>query len=126
MLTSGVGLGLYIPALLIDRRLRRRQIDVDVEVLEGYYTPDYQRAHLAQRDAHHANFALAQLAHRMARDVERCLDGDRVRPLLERWRQRGPPAFHRVGGVLAAGHRALPPAGRRRDSSTWTIAGSTR
>lgn len=89
ILTSGVGLGLYIPALLIDRRLRRQHFDVDVEILEAYYTPDYQRAHLAHRAAHHANFTLAQLAHRMARGVEHCLDDDRLRMLLERWLQQG-------------------------------------
>lgn len=87
ILTSGVGLGLYIPAVLIERRLRRAGFDVDVEVLEGYYTPPYQRAHLAHRDAHHANFALAQLAHRMARDVEHCLERDRIRALFECWQR---------------------------------------
>jgi hypothetical protein len=89
ILTSGVGLGLYIPALLIERRLSSRGFDVDVEVLEGHYTPAYQRTHLAHRDAHHANFALAQLAHRMARDVEHCFDQDRLRTLLERWLAQG-------------------------------------
>lgn len=89
ILTSGVGLGLYIPAVLIERQLRRRGIAAEVEVLEGYYTPAYQQAHLAHRDAHHASFALAQLAHRMARDVGHCLEVKRVDDLLARWaRQR--------------------------------------
>jgi hypothetical protein len=87
ILASAVGLGLYIPAMLIAHHLRRREINVDVEVIEGYYTPSYQRAHVAHREAHHANFALAQLAHRMARSVEHCLDRDRIDTLLERWRQ---------------------------------------
>jgi hypothetical protein len=85
ILASAVGLGLYIPALLIARHLRRRAIDVEVEILEEYYTPTHQQAHVAHRDAHHANFALAQLSHRMARSVEHCLDRDRMRTLLERW-----------------------------------------
>ena len=89
ILASAVGLGLYIPALLVERSLRRRQVDVEIEVIEGYYTPAYQRAHAAHRNAHHANFALAQLAHRMARGVEHCLDGERTRALLERWLHHG-------------------------------------
>jgi len=88
ILTSGVGLGLYIPALLIERKLRRQGIAAEVEVLEGYFTPAYQQAHLAHRDAHHASFALAQLAHRMARDVEHCLEAERVEGLLARWAQQ--------------------------------------
>lgn len=87
ILTSAVGLGVYIPALLIERKLRSRQVIVDVEVIEGYYTPSYQQSHLAIRDAHHASFALAQLAHRMARGIEHCLDKARVEALLARWHQ---------------------------------------
>jgi hypothetical protein len=86
ILTSCVGLGLYIPALLIERRLGRLGFAADVEAIEGYYTPARQRAHIAHRDAHHASFALAQLAHRMARSVEHCLDRAKVAALLERWR----------------------------------------
>jgi hypothetical protein len=88
ILTSAVGLGLYIPALLIERQLRARQLAVDVEVLEGYYTPSYREAHLEHRNAHHASFALAKLAHRMARGVEHCLDAALVETLLFRWRQQ--------------------------------------
>ena len=89
VLTSCVGLGLYIPALLIERQLRRSGLDADVEVIEGYYTPERQHAHFAHRDAHHANFALAKLAHRMARPVEHCLDRGKVAALFERWRGQG-------------------------------------
>jgi hypothetical protein len=88
ILTSAVGLGLYIPALLIQRQLRARQLAAEVEVLESYYTSAYREAHLAHRDAHHASFALAKLAHRMARGVEHCLDEALVEALLRRWRQQ--------------------------------------
>lgn len=89
VLTSAVGLGLYIPALLVLRHLRRCGVDAEVEVIERHYTPAYQRTHVAHRDAHHANFALAQLAHRMARGVDHCLDGERMQLLLDRWRRGG-------------------------------------
>jgi hypothetical protein len=93
ILTSGIGLGVYIPALLIQRQLRRMQCRAEVEVLEDYYTPDRQRGHLAHKKAHHENFALAQIAHRMARDVEGCLDAGRVRDLLEGWAKEGREHF---------------------------------
>jgi hypothetical protein len=85
ILTSGVGLGVYIPALLVDRQLHKLGLAADVEVLENYYTPVRQKGHLAFRDAHHTNFALAQMAHRMVRDVQECLDPERVGLLIQSW-----------------------------------------
>ena len=86
ILTSGVGLGVYIPALLIQRQLRQLHFDADVEVLENYYTPARKQGHLAHKKAHHESFALAQMAHRMARDVQDCLDADRTEHLMRQWR----------------------------------------
>jgi hypothetical protein len=86
ILTSAVGLGIYIPALLIERQLRALGIAAEVEVLEGYYTAGHQQAHIAHREAHHASFALAQIAHRMARGVDHCHDSALLDALLERWR----------------------------------------
>jgi len=85
ILTSGVGLGVYIPALLIQRQLRALQCPADLEVLEDYYTPERQRRHLAHKKAYRENFDLAQIAHRMARDVQECLDGERVQKLIHHW-----------------------------------------
>ena len=86
LLTSGVGLGVYIPALHIQRQLRKLQCDADVEVLENYYTPARKQDHLAHRKAYHESFALAQMAHRIARDVQECLDADPIETLLRQWR----------------------------------------
>ncbi|HZQ60905.1 MAG TPA: hypothetical protein VFC24_06115, partial [Casimicrobiaceae bacterium] len=79
--------GIYIPALLVERALQQSGFGVDVQVIEAYYTPQHQQAHFAHRDAHHASFALAQLAHRMARGVVHCVDDARMTSLLERWRR---------------------------------------
>ncbi len=93
ILASGVGLGLYIPSVLIERALARAGVRAEVLVIEGLYTPQHQRAHTAHRDAHHASFALAQLAHRMARGVAHCLDEARVDALLARWRDEARREF---------------------------------
>jgi hypothetical protein len=89
ILTSGVGLGVYIPALLLRQQLRQLGVTVTVEVLEDFYTPQKQLSHVAHGQAHHANFALAQLAHRMARDVQDHLDGGRLQALLQKWAVNG-------------------------------------
>jgi hypothetical protein len=59
-----------------------------VEVLEDFYTPTRQQSHIAHAEAHHADFALAQMAHRMARSVLDCLDGERVKDLLRHWSEQ--------------------------------------
>lgn len=89
ILTSGIGLGVYIPALLIQRRMAQLEVRADVEVLERYYTADAQRRQLTLRQACRDNFALAQMAHRMTRDVGDALDAARVDELLRRWASEG-------------------------------------
>jgi len=89
VLTSAVGLGIYIPALLVQRSLRAHGRAAQVEVLEEYYTPERIRSHVAHRDAHHRDFALARIANRMARDVQHCLDDGLMEALLRRWARDG-------------------------------------
>lgn len=93
ILTSGVGLGVYLPSLLIERKLRQLGVAAEVEVLERYYTPARQAGHLAIKAAHHQDFALAQLAHRMARDVQTSLDTGVIDALLQQWRAEGRERF---------------------------------
>jgi len=112
ILTSGIGLGVYIPALLIQRQLAQRQLRAEVEVLEGYYTPDSLRRHLAHKEAMRASFALAQMAHRMARGVQDCLDPERIEALLAGWAREGRRHFIVWSGywlpLLEAYRRRVP------------------
>ncbi len=93
ILTSGVGLGVYIPALLIERQLMTCGVNAKVEVLEGYYTPERRSAHLAHKTAYHADFALAQFSNRMVRDVQDCLDEAAIRALLRQWQEQETTRF---------------------------------
>lgn len=85
VLSSAIGLGVYIPALLIQQQLRQKDIRCEVEVLENYYQPKSQGAHIAHRDACQQDFALAQLAHRMSRDISDALDQPSIDQLLQQW-----------------------------------------
>jgi hypothetical protein len=89
ILTSSAGLGVYIPSLLIQRQLREMGVAADVEVLEGYFSAEHQRRHLAHKAAFHKDFALASMANRMARPVEDCFDQDRIHNLLGDWASAG-------------------------------------
>jgi hypothetical protein len=115
VLTSAVGLGVYIPALLVRERLRALGQAAEVEVLEEQYSPQRLQDHIAHRRAHHASFALAQLANRMARDVQHCLDARRVEALLARWARQGRSRFIVWSGFwlpLLERYRALVPGVR--------------
>lgn len=111
ILSSGIGLGVYIPALLIQKNFKAFQISSEVEVLEEYYMPRQQAAHIAHRDACQQNFALAQLAHRMASDVGGSLDQSRINFLLENWLAKGVSRFIVWSGFwlpIIEKYRALP------------------
>jgi len=85
VLTSGIGLGVYVPALLIQRQLEGLGVAAEVEVIEGYYSDDSMRRHIALREACRKNFALAQMAYRMTRPVLDNLNGQAIEALLDRW-----------------------------------------
>jgi hypothetical protein len=93
ILTSGIGLGVYVPALLIERQMSALGVRPEIEVLEGYYRDDHQTRLLGRQRAMHDDFALAQMAHRMTRGVDESLDEARLDALLGRWAEEGRREF---------------------------------
>jgi hypothetical protein len=93
ILTSGIGLGVYLPSLLIQQRMAALRMRADIHVIEGYYDAESQRRLIAQRQAYRGNFALAQMGHRMARDIGGCLDPARLDELFGRWAAEGRREF---------------------------------
>lgn len=91
ILTSGVGLGVYVPALLNQRDLRAAGRQAEVEVLESFYDEAQLSSHLAHREAFRDNFKLAQLANRMPKST--ALESARVDTLLQRWARQGRQRF---------------------------------
>jgi hypothetical protein len=85
ILTSGVGLGTYVPALLNQRAFRETGQAADVEVIEGYFTSSALARHLDLKAALQKNFELAQAARGMTKDVEAALDPASVENLLRKW-----------------------------------------
>ena len=85
ILSSAIGLGIYIPALLINYQLRKQGLDSEVMVLEDYYTPLSKNKFKKHQQAYHDNFSLALMAHRMTRDVQDNLDTKIINIILENW-----------------------------------------
>ncbi len=87
ILCSGVALGVYIPALLVNAQLRRRGAATEVVVLESLFPEEKQKKILENKIAFHQNFAVARMGQRMARDVSPNLDPEQVNRLYESWIQ---------------------------------------
>ena len=92
-LTSAVGLGSYVAALLHRAQLRDAGYQVDVEVVEGWFTGEHLERHLMHQKAFHRDFRLALAGRRMAGSVEGRLDDGRVDRLLTTWREDGRARF---------------------------------
>ena len=93
VLTSAVGLGSYVAALLHQALLRNAGYPVDIEVIEGWFTGQHMERHLMHQKAFHRDFRLALAGRRMAGSVEGRLDDERVNRLLTAWRQDGRTRF---------------------------------
>jgi hypothetical protein len=86
ILTSAVGLGVYIPALLLNYQFRKRGLNSEVLVLETFYSSISKHKFKKHQRAYHDNFALALMAHKMTRGVEENLETGSIDRLLQRWR----------------------------------------
>ena len=93
VLSSAVGLGVYIPALLVQQQLTEQGIPSEVDVIERHFATPKQLLHIASRAMQHENFALAQIAHRMTKDTTDALDLASIDALLHRWTSEGRTRF---------------------------------
>lgn len=87
VLGSGVALGVYIPALLVNVQLKKLNLDSEVVVLENFYTTDSKEKLTGYKQAYHKNFSVALMGHKMTKDISSSLDEDLVAQLLQNWQQ---------------------------------------
>jgi hypothetical protein len=85
ILCSGVALGVYIPALLLNYQLQQQYLKTEVIILEHLYTPENQQKLKNHQQAYHQNFSMALMAHKMTRDIQVSLDDQLVDDLLNSW-----------------------------------------
>jgi len=69
MLTSGVTLGVYLPALLLRLRFEGLGQKSRIDVLENLYDPAQKKRLLENKKAFHANFRIALMGQRLASNV---------------------------------------------------------
>lgn len=85
ILCSGVALGVYIPAILADRQLRRRGFSVDTHVIETYMLSDKKNRISDNKKAFHENFRLALKGQKMLHDLWPMMDENQIDSLFGMW-----------------------------------------
>ncbi|EFM12352.1 conserved hypothetical protein [Paenibacillus curdlanolyticus YK9] len=98
ILSSGFGLGFYIPALLLEQQLIARQQPVEVVVFENFIVGDKKGKIAESRFDYHKNFALARIAQKMPIDIRDSIDFDAVEELLQTWEQEKRREFIALSG----------------------------
>lgn len=93
ILCSGVALGVYVPALLLEQMLRRRGLATGVVVLENLLQAERKARLRANKAAFHADFAVALAGQKLARDLRPAMDDAQVEALFQRWDQAGATQF---------------------------------
>ncbi len=89
ILASGVALGVYIPALLVNYQLRRRGVAAEVVVLENLLLPEKKAKIPANKQAFHRSFRVALAGQKMAVDLWPHYDKKALAGLFDAWQGEG-------------------------------------
>ena len=93
ILASGVALGVYIPALILEYQLKKRKVGTDVEVIENLISEEKRVRILENKKAFHDNFRLALKGRKMTKDMSSTLDGFLMDELFDLWEKSGRRRF---------------------------------
>ncbi len=99
ILCSGMGLGFYIPGLLIKSQLKEMGISTHEEVFESYLTPASKQKTIQSKSAYNEDFGIAQVAARMPFDIRKYIDHSEVLKLIDMWKNENRKNF-----ILLSGH----------------------
>ena len=89
ILCSGVALGVYIPALLMNYQLKKQNIPTEVMVLENLIIDEKRQKINENKMAFHKSFQVALMGQKMARDVRPSLDAELLNGMFEHWKNDG-------------------------------------
>jgi hypothetical protein len=86
ILCSGVALGVYIPAILVDYQLKKEHINTDVVVLENLLPDDIKSKIVENKKAFHKNFRFALAGQKISKDLWPLLDMNKIENLFSIWK----------------------------------------
>lgn len=87
ILCSGIGLGLYIPGLILNYQFQTKGLPTDVVVFESLILSEKRKKIPETKVAFQQSFAVALMGQRLARDITPSLDKSLVSDLLATWRK---------------------------------------
>jgi hypothetical protein len=99
ILTSLVGYGAFIPALMLYRHLVRLGHTVSLDVIEKYYSASKQQTFEATKTAFQKNAKLAKIASGLSGQFEKNTDASLLQPLLQLWETTNTQQFVCFSGL---------------------------
>lgn len=100
ILCSGMGLGVYIPSLLIHQQLSQRGIKSEIFVIEEYFKEDNLEKLKKNKKAFHDSFKVAVMGHKIAKgDIINNLKDNNINDLINNWEKEGRSKF-----IMMSGH----------------------
>lgn len=85
VLCSGVALGVYVPGLYVQKGLAEQNVSSEVYVIETILLNEKMESIPVNKKAYHANFRLAVMGQKMARDMMPSIDPKKYAALMQEW-----------------------------------------
>lgn len=86
ILCAGPGLGFYVPGVIVQKQLARRNIPAEVHVFESLLTEDKKGNLPRAKASFHRNFSFALMGQQMVKDPSPYLDEPATETLLRNWK----------------------------------------
>jgi hypothetical protein len=115
ILASGVALGVYLPALILEYQLRKRNVNADVAVIENMVVEEKKNKILDNKKAFHENFRLALTGRKMTKDMSSSFDETLTAELFDTWKKSNKKRFITYSGYW------IPLLEKYREISGFTI-----
>ncbi len=93
ILCSGVALGVYIPALIVNRRLQLQDVSTEIFVLENLLQYDKRNKIPKSKIAFHRSFAVALTGQKIAKNITPHFDTSIVSEIISTWKKNALTKF---------------------------------
>lgn len=99
LLTSGMGLGVYVPALFLRNQCEARGIQAQIYVYEDFLEQDKKKNVKKYQECFHKSYRAAVAGHKLPVQFTEHLDEEALSALFQDWREAGQEHF-----IMLSGH----------------------
>lgn len=86
LLSSGVTLGTYVPAVMLENQMISKGMNADTFVLETYFKESAKEKLKALKKQIHQSFSFAKMAQKVSSDIKSSYDETKLQELFEQWK----------------------------------------